>query len=90
MTFAADQITYVADWTQAPRSNQDSHWWRVDLGHGRKPGWLHAAASLPRPSGDWIAAKLNRLERQAGWSSLETAMQAPGGLELEVPPPQDG
>jgi hypothetical protein len=90
MTFTPAQITYVADWTQTPNPGRDSHWWKVDLGHGRKPGWLYAARSLPRPSDDWIADKLNRLERQAGESTLKAAMQAAGGMRLEVPRPEDG
>lgn len=90
MTFAPEQITYVPNWTEAPVPGKDCHWWTVDLGHGRKPGWLNAPASLPRPDERWIAEKLNRLERQAGGSAIEAAMQQPGGLELDVPRPQDG
>jgi hypothetical protein len=88
MTFRAEQITHEPDWTKAPVASQDSNWWKVDLGHGRKPGWLNAAASLPRPDERWIADKLNRLERQAGAEALESAMQKPGGLTLEVPRPE--
>ena len=87
MTFRAEQITHETDWTKAPVASEDSHWWKVDLGHGRKPGWVNAPASLPRPDEHWIADKLNRLERQAGADALESAMQEPGGLTLEVPPP---
>jgi hypothetical protein len=47
-------------------------------------------ASLPRPDERWIADKLNRLERQAGADALESAMQEPGGLTIEVPRPEHG
>jgi hypothetical protein len=87
MTFRAEQITHEPDWTKAPVASRDSHWWKVDLGHGRKPGWLNAPASLPRPDEHWIADKLNRLERQAGADALESAMQTQGGLTLDVPRP---
>jgi hypothetical protein len=90
MTFRAEQITQEPDWTKVPVASQDSNWWKVDLGHGRKPGWLNAAASLPRPDEHWIADKLNRLERQAGADALESAMQEPGGLTIEVPRPEHG
>ena len=56
----------------------------------RKPGWLNAAANLPRPDEQWIADKLNRLERQAGADALESAMQEPGGLTIEVPRREPG
>lgn len=90
MTFRPEQISYEPDWAKAPVPGQDAHWWKVDLGHGRKPGWLNAAASLPRPDEHWIADKLNRLERQAGAAALEAAMQERGGLEIEVPRPEAG
>jgi hypothetical protein len=90
MTFTAEQITHMADWTKTPNPGQDSHWWMVDLGGGRQPGWLYAARSLPRPSDEWVADKLNRLERQAGESTLEAALRAAGGMRLEVPRPEDG
>jgi hypothetical protein len=90
MTFRAEQITPEPDWTKVPVASQDSNWWKVDLGHGRKPGWLNAAASLPRPDEQWIADKLNGRERQAGADALESAMQEPGGLTIEVPRREHG
>jgi hypothetical protein len=45
---------------------------------------------LTQPDEHWIADKLNRLERQAGAAALESAMQERGGLEIEVPRPEDG
>jgi hypothetical protein len=90
MTFRPEQISYEPDWTKAPFPSRDSNWWKVDLGHGRKPGWLNAPASLPRPAEEWIADRLNRLERQAGADALEAAMQERGGLEIEVPRSEDG
>jgi hypothetical protein len=90
MTFSAEQISNEPDWTKAPVPGQAAHWWKVDLGHGRQPGWLNAAASLPRPDERWIADKLNRLERQAGAAALEAAMQERGGLEIEIPRLEDG
>jgi hypothetical protein len=90
MTFRPEQISYEPDWAKAPVPSQDAHWRKVDLGHGRKPGWLNAAASLPGPDEHWIADKLNRLERQAGAAALEAAMQERGGLEIKVPRPEAG
>jgi hypothetical protein len=65
MTFTPEQINHEANWRQTANPGQDSQGWKVDLGDGRQPGWLYAARSLPPPSDEWVADKLNRLERQA-------------------------
>jgi hypothetical protein len=90
MTFTPEQINHEANWRQTANPGQDSQGWKVDLGDGRQPGWLYAARSLPPPSDEWVADKLNRLERQAGESALEAAMQAAGGMRREVPRPESG